>query len=174
MNIKRILGLILFLAFFSVVFIWADSYSRRPYPLSSTRVVIPDTNVSVQIPEGLLYNPTGLYIFEDPYKTFATPIFLLKNLALEPLRPDQILQSSRQTLNSFFRGDVPEKQSIGEFEVYLRLEDWPIHPESIRYKGLILYGNEQYISVDMIGPSTESRQIYALVEAVLNSMEIEE
>lgn len=174
MNIKRILGPVLFLAFFSLVFIWADSYSKRPYPLSETRVIIPDTNVSVQIPEGLLYNPTGLFLFEDPYETFATPYFLLKSLALVPLRPDQVFQSPSQTLNGFFRGDVPEKQIIGEFEVYLRPDDRISRPDTIRYMGLIVYGDEQYIRIDMMGASTESKQISALLEAVLNSMEIEE
>lgn len=176
MNIKRILGPILFLAFFSAVFIWADSYSRLPYPLSSTRVVIPDTNVSVQIPEGLLYNPTGLFIFEDPYETFATPIFLLNNLAIESLNPDiyPVFSSPEQTIEYFFRGNVPEKQIIREFEVYLRPDDRISRPDTIRYMGLILYGDEQYIRIDMLGASTNANEVSALLEAVLNSMRIEE
>jgi hypothetical protein len=175
MKIKRILGPLLLVVIAILIFILAVGNSKRPYSHSSTRVLIPDTNVSVQIPAEFLYNPSGLYIFEDPYKTFATPIPLLKLLAFEALIPDPYrgYQSPEQVTDNFFKGNVPEKQIIHEFEVYLLRQDWPIRTETVILKGLILYGEEQYISLDFHGPSSESRRLYALVDAVLNSMWVE-
>lgn len=176
MNNRQILKPLIFIVVATLIVVLVFSYSRRPYLLSSDRVLIPETNVSVQIPSDFLYNSSGLFIFEDPYETFATPVTLQKLLLIQPMIPDPYrgYQPPERVLENFFKKDVPEMEVIHEFEVYLQRVDRESLPETLTIKGLILYGDEQYISLDFHGPSSEATQLNALLDAVLNSMQVEE